>query len=278
MSWFLSGINFRALLSQNNLNTTTWDKSLVAIVACASSTLSHVVRLVTPKKFNMSAKISCFRILFRIESIRLESEKPPDRGNPAICTQRVTAYSYRIIAVHQRWIKYRTYSICGAHYLHSRRARLNWAEREEKCRSKREIMSNNERERESGRLEAEWKAMVRALGIINVRPAHPIFHGIDPFLTVRKCKQWWNLREDRSIIETLGFCVTLIPAAMLDVAWYSLIITMSKRSDYYCADFLTRHPRCDTYVGIDSATESKFRTRIFCTANCLYAHHRISRE
>lgn len=47
-----------------------------------------------------------------------------------------------------------------------------------------------------------------------------------------------------SIIETLGFCVTLIPATMLDVAWYSLIITMSKRSDYCCAtsgaDFLTK--------------------------------------
>jgi len=48
----------------------------------------------------------------------------------------------------------------GAHYLHSRRARLNWAEREEKCRSKREIMSDNERERESGRLEAEKRRSV----------------------------------------------------------------------------------------------------------------------
>lgn len=74
----------------------------------------------------------------------------------------------------------------------------------------------------------------RALGIISARPTHPIFHGIDPFPTDRKCKQWWNLREGRSIMLS-GFRVTLISAAMLDVAWYSLIITMSKRPDYYCS-------------------------------------------
>lgn len=74
---------------------------------------------------------------------------------------------------------------------------------------------------------------------------HPIFHGIDPSMTGRKCKQWWNLREDRTIILS-GFCVTLISAAMLDVTWYSLIITVSNRSDYCCSasstDFLTSHP------------------------------------
>lgn len=118
----------------------------------------------------------------------------------------------------------------------------------------------------------------RALGIISARPTHPIFHGIDPFLTGRKCKQWWNLRKDRSII-LWGFCVTLISAAMLD--WYSLIITVSERPDYCCSassvNFLTRHPDTMHASGSIQQEEMNFAP-IYFAPNYLYAYHRVSRE
>lgn len=105
----------------------------------------------------------------------------------------------------------------------------------------------------------------RALGIISARPTHPIFHGIDPFLTGRKCKQWWNLREDRSIILS-GFYVTLIRGD----AWRDLIINVSEWPDYCCSansiDFLTR--RSDTMHASGSIwqEEANFADILF-TAN-----------
>lgn len=87
--------------------------------------------------------------------------KAKNRGIRISLRYVLNVTAYRIIAVHQRRIEYRTYSICGACYLHSHRARPYWAEREEECRiEERNHESDNERdkgrERESGRNEKRW--------------------------------------------------------------------------------------------------------------------------
>jgi len=108
----------------------------------------------------------------------------------------VTAHSYRIITAHQRRIEYGTYWICAACRLH--RYRVSVRARRDMSKREREISrrSDNDKEREKERVGKIGAMVSRARGIISTRPTQPMFRGIDPFLTSRKCKQWWNLRRE----------------------------------------------------------------------------------